>query len=82
MIFAHMEGKLPLYEHGHQVELLALKNVVQTRPDGPFDHEDLLWEVIIRHTKMQQGLRLVEVTFIPTIQMLDCLVCEEGKDGG
>ncbi len=42
MVFAGMEGKLPLYEHGHQDELQALKNVVQTPPDEPFDHEDLL----------------------------------------
>jgi hypothetical protein len=37
-----MEGKLPLYEHPHQAELQALENVLQTPPDGPFDHEDLL----------------------------------------
>jgi hypothetical protein len=49
-----MEGQLPLYEHGHQVELQTLENVVQTPPNGPFDHEDLFWEVIIRHTRMQQ----------------------------
>jgi hypothetical protein len=47
MVFVGMEGKLPLYEHGHQVELQALENVVQTPLDGPFDHEDLLWEVVI-----------------------------------
>ncbi len=44
-----MEGKLPLYEHGHQAELHALENVVQTTPYGPFDHENLLWEIIILH---------------------------------
>jgi hypothetical protein len=42
MVFAGMEGELPLYEHGHQTELHALENVVQTPLDGPFDHEDLL----------------------------------------
>jgi hypothetical protein len=42
MVFVGMEGKLPLYEHGPQVELHALKNVVQTPPNGPFDHENLL----------------------------------------
>jgi hypothetical protein len=42
-----MEGKLPLYEHGHQAKLQALENVVQTPPYGPFDHEYLLWEVVI-----------------------------------
>jgi hypothetical protein len=47
MVFASMEGKLPLYEHGHRVELHALENVIKTPPDWPFDHEDLLWEVII-----------------------------------
>jgi hypothetical protein len=61
-----MEGRLPLYEHGHQAELQTLKNVVQTPLDGPFDHEDLLWEVVIPHTGMQQGPHLVEVAFIPT----------------
>ncbi len=45
--FIGMEGKLPLYEHGHQVELQALENVVQTPLNGPFDHEDLLWKVVI-----------------------------------
>jgi hypothetical protein len=47
MVFGSMEGKLPLYEHGHQVELHALEYVVKTPPNGSFDHEDLLWEVII-----------------------------------
>jgi hypothetical protein len=47
MVFVSMKGKLPLYEHGHQIELHALENIVQTPPNGPFDHEDLLWEVII-----------------------------------
>jgi hypothetical protein len=42
-------GEVALYEHGHQDELHALKNVVQTPPDGPFDHENLFWEIIIRH---------------------------------
>jgi hypothetical protein len=82
MVFASMEGKLHLYEHGRQAELHALKNVVQTPLDGPFDHEDLLWEVVIQHTRMQQGLRFVEVTFIPTTQMHDFIVGDEGKDGG
>jgi hypothetical protein len=31
---------------------------------------------------MQQGLHLVEVVFIPTIQMLDFIPSEKGKDGG
>jgi hypothetical protein len=61
-----MGGKLPLYEHSHQAKLQALENVVQTPPNEPFDHEDLLWEVVIRNTKMQQGPCLVEVAFIPT----------------
>jgi len=67
MVFVGMEGNLPLYEHGDQVELHALKNVIQTPLDGPFDHENLMREIIIRHTGMQQGPRFVEVTFIPTI---------------
>ncbi len=78
MVFAGMEGKLPLYEHGHQIELHALENVVQTPPNGPFDHEDLLWEIIIWHTRMQQGPHLVEVAFIPTIQVLDFIVGGKG----
>jgi hypothetical protein len=71
MVFAGMEGKLHLYEHGHQAKLQALKNVVQTPPYGPFDHEDLLWEVVVWHTRMQQGLCLVEVAFTP---QLECLI--------
>jgi len=67
MVFASMEGKLHLYEHGHQAKLHTLENVVQTPLDGLFDHEDLLWEVAIQHIRMQQGPCLVEVTFIPTI---------------
>jgi len=47
-----MEGKLALYEHAHQAKLQALKNVVQTPLNGPFDYEDLLWEVVIQHTRM------------------------------
>jgi hypothetical protein len=82
MVFVGMEGKLHLYEHGHQAKLHALKNIIQTLPDGPFDHEDLLWEVLIRHTRMQQGPRLVEVAFIPITQMLDFIVGKGGKDGG
>jgi hypothetical protein len=31
----------------NQAKLLALENVVQTPPNGPFDHEDLLGEVVI-----------------------------------
>jgi len=42
-----MERKLlHLYENGHQAKMQTLKNVVQTPPYGPFDHENLLWEVI------------------------------------
>jgi hypothetical protein len=82
MVFVGMEGKSPLYEHGHQVELHAFENVVQTPPNGHFDHEDLLWEVIIQHTRMQQGPCFVEVAFISTTRVLDFIVGEEGKDGG
>ncbi len=71
-----MEGQLPLYEHGYQAELQALENVVQTPPYGPFDHEDLMWEVAIQHIGMQQSPRLVEVTFIPTTRVFDFI------DGG
>jgi hypothetical protein len=53
MVFVGMEGNLPLYEHGHQAKLQALENVVQTPPYGPFDHEDLMWEIVIRHIRMQ-----------------------------
>jgi hypothetical protein len=42
-----MERKLlHLYENGHQAKMQTLKNVVQTPPYRPFDHENLLWEVI------------------------------------
>jgi hypothetical protein len=64
MVFASMEGKLHLYVHGHQVELRALENVVQTPLYGFFDHEDLLWKIVIQHIGMQQSPRLVEVAFI------------------
>ncbi len=68
----------------NQAKLLALENVVQTPPNGPFDHEDLLGEVVIWHIGMQQGLCLVEVAFIPTICVLDFIVGEtfEGQGGG
>jgi hypothetical protein len=69
--FASMEKKLPLYEHGHQLELQALENVIQTPLDGPFDHEDLLWEVVIRHTRMQQGPTLLKLHSSP---QLECLI--------
>jgi hypothetical protein len=82
MVFVGMEGKLHLYEHGHQAELHALENVIQILPNGPFDHENLLWEVVIQHTRMQQGPHLVEVAFIPITQMLDFIADEGGKDGG
>jgi hypothetical protein len=36
MVFAGMEGKLPLYEHGHEAKLQALENVVQTPLDFTF----------------------------------------------
>jgi hypothetical protein len=73
MVFASMEGKLPLYKHGHEAELQTLENVVQTPLDGPFDHEDLLWEVIVRHTRMQQGpcLALLKLHSSP---QLECLI--------
>jgi len=31
----------------NQVKLFSLENVVQTPPNGPFDHEDFLGEVVI-----------------------------------
>jgi hypothetical protein len=82
MVFVGMEGKLHLYEHGHQDELQALENVIQTPPNGPFDHEDLLWEVVIQHIGMQQSPCLVEVAFIPITQVFDFIAGEKGKDGG
>jgi hypothetical protein len=36
MVFVGMEGKLPLYEHGHQTKVQALENVVQTPLDNSF----------------------------------------------
>jgi hypothetical protein len=65
MVFLGMEGKLSLYEHGHQAKLQALENAVQTPLDGPIDHEDLLWEVIIQHTRMQQGPTLLKLHSSP-----------------
>ncbi len=48
MIFASMEGKLlHLYEYNHQVKLQALEKCSSNPPNGHFDHEDLMWEVII-----------------------------------
>jgi hypothetical protein len=43
-----MEGKLShLYENGHQAKMQPLENVVQRPPYGPFEHQNLLWEIII-----------------------------------
>jgi hypothetical protein len=43
-----MEMKLlHLCVHNHPVELQALEHVIQTLLDGPFDHENLLWEIDI-----------------------------------
>jgi hypothetical protein len=36
--FCKHGGKLHLYEHGHQIELQAFENVVQTPLDGFFYH--------------------------------------------
>jgi hypothetical protein len=48
MIFINMEMKLlHLYMHNHSVELQTLEHAIQTLLDGPFDHEDFLWEVDI-----------------------------------
>jgi len=48
MIFASMEGKLlHLYEYNHQIKLQALEKYSSNPPNGHFDHEDLMWEVII-----------------------------------
>jgi hypothetical protein len=48
MVFINMEVKLlHLYTHNRPVELQALEHVVQTLLYGPFDHEDLLWEIDI-----------------------------------
>jgi hypothetical protein len=80
MVFASMEGKLHLYEHGHQTELQASENVIQTPLDGFFYHEDLLWEVVIQHVRMQHGPCLVEVAFILTIRMFDFIAGEKGQD--
>jgi hypothetical protein len=45
-----MEMKLlHLCVHNHPVELQALEHVIQTLLDGPFDHENLLWEIDIWH---------------------------------
>jgi predicted Zn-dependent protease with MMP-like domain len=49
MVFIGMEGKLShLYEHMHQVKLQVLEHIAQTPLDArPFDHEDLMREVVI-----------------------------------
>jgi hypothetical protein len=77
MVFASIKGRLL-----HLYELQALENVVQTPPCGFFVHEDLLWEVVIWHIRMQHNPRLVEVTFIPMIRMFDFIIGKEGQDGG
>ncbi len=71
MVFASMEGKFPLYEHGHQAKLQALENVVQTPLNGPFDHEDSLCEVIIQHTRMQHSLILLK---LHSSSQFECLI--------
>ncbi len=54
---SNMEGELfDVYEHNHQVEFIALEHLVQTPTNEPFDHEDLLGNIILWHIKMQQGL--------------------------
>ncbi len=82
MVFIGIEGKL--HYMPNKAKLLALENVVQTPPNGPFDHEDLLGEVVIWHIGMQQGPCLIEVAFIPTIWVLDFIVGEtfEGQGAG
>jgi hypothetical protein len=60
----------------------VLENVVQTPPNLHFDHEDLLWEIVIWHSGMQQGPHLVEVALIHTTRMLNFIASEKGKDGG
>jgi hypothetical protein len=83
MICASMKGKLlHLYEHSHQAKLQTLEHVVQTPPDGSIDHDDLLCSKLSFDTRMQQGLHVVEVTFIPTIWVPHFIVDEEGQDGG
>jgi hypothetical protein len=43
-----MKGKLlHLYEHSYQVKMQTLELVVQTPPNGSFDHEILVLEVFI-----------------------------------
>ncbi len=49
---------------------------------GPLMMKTLLWEVVIQHTKMQQGPCFVEVAFISTIQVPNFITNEEGQDGG
>jgi hypothetical protein len=62
---------------GIKLNCVHYKNVVQRPPYGPFDHEDLLWKVVIRHIRMQQGPHFVEVAFIPTTQVLDFIASEK-----
>jgi hypothetical protein len=48
MVLPGMKGKLlHLYEHSYQAKIQTLKHVVQTPPNGYFDHEILLWEIFI-----------------------------------
>ncbi len=78
-----MEGKLlHLYENGHQAKMQPLENVVQRPPYGPFEHQNLLWEIIIWHIGMQQSPCLVEVAFIPITGVLDFIVGKEVQDSG
>jgi hypothetical protein len=71
MVFIGMEGKLLLYEHGHQAKLQTLKNLVQTPPDGPFDYEDSLWEVLIQYIGCNKALALLRLHSSP---QLECLI--------
>ncbi len=41
-----------------------------------------MWEVIIRHIGMQQGLHLVEVIFVTTSWVLDFIASKKGQVGG
>ncbi len=77
MVFASMKGKLlHLYEHNYQVKMKTLELVVQTPPNGSFDHEILVSKILIWHIGMQQGPHLMKVAFIPTIWMLDFIISE------
>jgi hypothetical protein len=73
MVFVGMEMKLlHFYEHGHQAELHALENVVQAPLNEPFNHENMLWEIVIRHIGMCN--KVITLSKLHSFSQLGCLI--------